>query len=86
MKEKFPKFLKMNPTVMGLGVLELGILILGMLITPLLGSNALLGFVSTILLIIASRLFTRSIDFRSLELVPYKRRSLEWISERRKLL
>lgn len=86
MKEKFPKFLKMNPTVMGLGVLELVILIAGMLITPLLASKALFGFVLTLLLIIASKCLSHKLDFRSMELVPYKKRSLEWIVERRKLL
>ncbi len=86
MKERFPKFLKENPKVMGLGVLELAILIVGMLITPLLGPKALFGFVLTILLIVASKCLSHKLDFRSMELVPYKKRSLEWINERRKLL
>lgn len=71
---------------MGLGVLELVILIAGMLITPLLASKALFGFVLTLLLIIASKCLSHKLDFRSMELVPYKKRSLEWINERRKLL
>ena len=86
MKGRFPKFLKTNPKVLGLGGVEILILIMGMLLSQLLGKNSFLGLLMTLGVLALYKTSSRYIDFKAVLLSPTKRQSLEWMDERRRFL
>lgn len=86
MKGRFPKFLKMNPKVLGLGGVEILILIVGMLSSQLLGKNSFFGLLMTLGVLALYKMSSRYIDFQAVLLSPTKRQSLEWMDKRRRFL
>ncbi len=86
MKEKFPKFLKKSPSVLGLKPFDLALLIAGLFLSQFLGAKAIWGLFFTLVIIAFHKFFSHWIDFEGVLLSPTKRQSLEWIDERRRFL
>ena len=85
MEGRYPKFLRKNPSFMGLEPIDLLMVGVGLFLSLILRLPSLLGMMVTISLIGASKLVRKNLDLTGLLLLVRKKKRVEWMDELRRI-